>query len=297
MNNNTSIYIPRVFNNIKPDMIKRIIENLNLGLVDRIDVIPRKYSLNSYMAFIYMKHWNMENAATLNLIERIYDQSREARIIYDDPWYWIVLPNKNHFDKKNMSNVNVNMEHNDNGQVIRLIESLQQRVYKLEQDILEIKNKDPISDDISYITQMSNITIVNDDLNEELNEELDEELDNMIVDVDDICEDKTPMVLENDNMILSSPPVICRQLPSSSVYASVVQSPRVLDYSKKGYVAYKYPKSNTKPASIDNSNSLFSRNFIDDFRVNVDIDEYDPNHFCPSWADCCSKNLSKRTVM
>jgi hypothetical protein len=46
------------------------------------------------MAFIHMEHWE-ENALVENFQDRIKSSDKEARIVYDDPKYWIILPNKN----------------------------------------------------------------------------------------------------------------------------------------------------------------------------------------------------------
>ena len=44
-------------------------------------------------AYIHFHAWH-NNHATVNLQARVLDPAQEARIVYDDPWYWIVLENK-----------------------------------------------------------------------------------------------------------------------------------------------------------------------------------------------------------
>ena len=91
-----SLYIPRVFLNITEEKIREVFERLELGEIERIDLVPRPYTsgtISANMAFIYFKYWS-QTVSAQNLASRIMDPRREARIVYDDPWYWILLPNR-----------------------------------------------------------------------------------------------------------------------------------------------------------------------------------------------------------
>ena len=99
-----SIYIPRVFGNLDEEYIKSVFEKLDLGRVRRVDLVPRQNPVdefggassteNSNMAFVHFWEWH-DNTSSLNFREKVLDSEREARIVYDDPWYWIVLENRN----------------------------------------------------------------------------------------------------------------------------------------------------------------------------------------------------------
>lgn len=98
-----SIYIPRVYANIPTHFIAETFESLNIGAVDRVEAIPRPGDKTTYMAFVYFSSWNVENKAAVHLAERINSPSSDtpqARIVYDDPWYWILLPNKSKKEEK-----------------------------------------------------------------------------------------------------------------------------------------------------------------------------------------------------
>lgn len=91
----TSVYIPRVFSNIHPNVIRYTFESQNIGVVDHIQVVQRpkkKGKSSTYMAFVYFNKW-FNNQSAINLAERIMDPEKQARVVYDDPYYWIVLPN------------------------------------------------------------------------------------------------------------------------------------------------------------------------------------------------------------
>ena len=95
INQSLSLYIPRVFANITAERMTRVFEDLNFGYVSRVDLIQKEnengQSYNS--AYVHFSEW-FDNTSNRSFQERVLDPSREARIVYDDPWYWIVLENK-----------------------------------------------------------------------------------------------------------------------------------------------------------------------------------------------------------
>lgn len=93
---NISIYIPRVFANISKERMIGIFNLLDIGVVKDIDFIAKftnkgdKYN----SAYVHFDYW-YDNISNQNLQDRLLNQSdKETRIVYDDPWYWIVLENK-----------------------------------------------------------------------------------------------------------------------------------------------------------------------------------------------------------
>jgi len=93
---NISIYIPRVFSNISKERMESIFELLSIGKVKNIDFIAKLTSngqkYNS--AYVHFDYW-YDNISNQNLQNRLLNHSdKETRIVYDDPWYWIVLENK-----------------------------------------------------------------------------------------------------------------------------------------------------------------------------------------------------------
>jgi hypothetical protein len=89
-----SVCIPRIFNNIPTSKIVDTFNSLQLGQVESIDIVFKKGNNDKIvkMAFIYFKKWYTNVSAT-NLRNKIEDPFCEAKLIYDDPWYWIILPN------------------------------------------------------------------------------------------------------------------------------------------------------------------------------------------------------------
>ena len=126
-----SLYIPRVFLNITEEKIREVFERLELGEIERIDLVPRPYTsgtISANMAFIYFKYWS-QTVSAQNLASRIMDPRREARIVYDDPWYWILLPNRRpHLAKP--------AESDHIGALKSIIQNLSTRIEILEKNVL-----------------------------------------------------------------------------------------------------------------------------------------------------------------
>ena len=90
-----SLCIPRIFNNIPDKKITSTFENLNLGKIKDIDIIYKigRDGSTFKMAFVHFESWNYYNSAAVNLRMQIEDPNMVAKIVYDDPWHWILLPN------------------------------------------------------------------------------------------------------------------------------------------------------------------------------------------------------------
>jgi len=92
---NMSIYIPHVFANFTPEYIADFFEKMLIGSVSHVDLVS-KMDRNEQpynAAYIHFNHWYPGTANT-NLQAKIRDPTQEARVIHDEPWFWILLENK-----------------------------------------------------------------------------------------------------------------------------------------------------------------------------------------------------------
>ena len=73
-----------------------IFKELNLCDIFHIDLVEKENEKGSAynMAFIYVEKW-YDNQSSLNFYEKVLDDDKQARVVYDDPWFWIVLKNFN----------------------------------------------------------------------------------------------------------------------------------------------------------------------------------------------------------
>jgi hypothetical protein len=82
--------IPRVYPNISESRIRKIFDELNMGTLDRIDIITKQSEKGEQFnrVFVHFARWNnSENACTAR--ERLLN-GKEIKIIYDEPWFWKV---------------------------------------------------------------------------------------------------------------------------------------------------------------------------------------------------------------
>jgi hypothetical protein len=80
--------IPRVYSNISETRIRGIFDDLNLGQLDRIDIVNKNNDKGEKFnrVFIHFRRWNdTENA---NIARERLLNGKEIKIIYDDPWFW-----------------------------------------------------------------------------------------------------------------------------------------------------------------------------------------------------------------
>lgn len=124
-----SICIPHVYNNISNRRIYDVFNNYNLGTVSSIDV-KRRTGTDRHLyktVFVHFSEWNVNNVSAVNLKNMIDDPNMEAKLVYDDPWYWVLLPNSTtnkHLNKlaacnsshvnrvaSTMKNKNMSLEH------------------------------------------------------------------------------------------------------------------------------------------------------------------------------------------
>lgn len=89
-----SFYIPHVFSNLSKEIVTQTFEE-QIGKVNYIDFVSHfgqdGRSYNS--AYVHMDCIH-DTIFANNFVARVVDTNIEARLVYDEPWYWIVLENK-----------------------------------------------------------------------------------------------------------------------------------------------------------------------------------------------------------
>lgn len=98
---NLSVFITRIHrDDANEEYIKRVFYEQEIAHVRRIDFIKRRDTGEHkrtvyYQAKIYFHYW-FKNEIAYNLQQRILNPNNYGgRVVYADPWYWIVLKNKN----------------------------------------------------------------------------------------------------------------------------------------------------------------------------------------------------------
>jgi hypothetical protein len=93
-NNQLSLYIPHVFPNFTKEYIAEVFQYMGFGLISHVDLVSKldKHGKAYNAAYIHFVYW-YDSSATRNFQEKILDPNRDAKIVHDDPWFWIVLEN------------------------------------------------------------------------------------------------------------------------------------------------------------------------------------------------------------
>lgn len=89
-----SLYISHVFPNIHKKRIAQLFEKLYLARIKGINFVPKmgKDGKPYNSAYIHIDYW-FDNQSAKNFQEKIRSDAKEALLVYDDPWYWIVNEN------------------------------------------------------------------------------------------------------------------------------------------------------------------------------------------------------------
>ena len=94
LNNTLSLYIPHVFPNVNEERVKAIFNSLDIGDVSHVDFIKKHGKDGQIYNSLYI-HFNIwyNNKGAANFQENVLNPNKEAKLVYDDPWYWVVLEN------------------------------------------------------------------------------------------------------------------------------------------------------------------------------------------------------------
>jgi len=94
INQQLSLFVPYMFANITEARVSKVFSALLLGEVSRVDFVPKtdKNGKSYNAAYIHFNLW-YDSDTVAHFQERVTNSEKEARIVYDEPWYWIVLEN------------------------------------------------------------------------------------------------------------------------------------------------------------------------------------------------------------
>ena len=153
INQHLSLMIPRVFPQwIDEATIISIFERQHIGRVGKVsikrkaDEPGRDYPI--YQAYIYFSVW-YDNEIAYNFQQRIFGPKKQARVVYDDPWFWVVFENKK-----------------------RRLSPTDKRMLRIDaQQYADQMNVEDLNDQVEQIRDEAELNI--DELNERMNAEMD----------------------------------------------------------------------------------------------------------------------------
>ena len=94
--NNISLYIPYLQRNVTEEMIKSVFLKEKIGIVKRVDFIPKLNKKNQLYncAFVHFEYW-FENKKNIQLQRRLKNTEIDTRIIHNNNpmLYWTIKEN------------------------------------------------------------------------------------------------------------------------------------------------------------------------------------------------------------
>lgn len=84
----TSVCIPRVDSTVTRNSIEKIIYNMNIGTIERLNEIPLRNDPSHKRVIMKIK-WNTKNMKTNEILSNLNDMG-SVNLVYDMPWYWKV---------------------------------------------------------------------------------------------------------------------------------------------------------------------------------------------------------------
>ena len=88
-----SLCIPRVFANISKERVEAVFRKLDIGEVERVDVVSRTDDKGETWkrVFVHLK-WNDSELAKSARVRLLC--GNDVKVIYEDPWFWKVSANR-----------------------------------------------------------------------------------------------------------------------------------------------------------------------------------------------------------
>lgn len=91
-----SLIIPVVAPNIDAGFIARTFYKLEIATIKQITLLAVCDTVDAYCAYIEIGHWH-DTESAYHFIERLRNPNKEARIVYDDPSWWVIFENTDNY--------------------------------------------------------------------------------------------------------------------------------------------------------------------------------------------------------
>lgn len=91
--NDISLCIPRVETKTTINKIRETINNLSLGIIEKVDIVPIKQNEQNYKkVFIHFKYW-FDTERTKQIHNSLLN-GKIIKVVYDQPFFWKISINK-----------------------------------------------------------------------------------------------------------------------------------------------------------------------------------------------------------
>lgn len=92
---NISLFVPHVYSNFTSAMVMEVFNGLHIGEVKSVDLVTKIGSDSKHYNAVYVHFTSWyDTKVAHDFQKRLLDPKQEVKVMYDYPWYWIVLENK-----------------------------------------------------------------------------------------------------------------------------------------------------------------------------------------------------------
>jgi hypothetical protein len=92
---NISLFVPHVYSNFTSAKVMEVFNGLHIGEVKSVDLVSKMGSDSKHYNAVYVHFTTWyDTKVARDFQERLLDPTKEVKVMYDHPWYWIVLENK-----------------------------------------------------------------------------------------------------------------------------------------------------------------------------------------------------------
>lgn len=95
----TRVMIPYVEKHISAKYIRNVFKRLEIAKISNVDIQPHEYNSDYNRVVMHVDEW-YDNECAYNLIRRIKSTTHEARIMHDEPNWWILRETPSISEKK-----------------------------------------------------------------------------------------------------------------------------------------------------------------------------------------------------
>ena len=100
VNQELSLYIPRVFKTITAEFIVKYFADKLLGKVNKVDYIQIEKDGQKFCSvYIHFEEW-FENEFVIQFQQEIEGPKKQIKVLYNNPYFWIVLKNNSKKTRK-----------------------------------------------------------------------------------------------------------------------------------------------------------------------------------------------------
>ena len=92
---NISLFVPHIYSNFTSAKVSEVFNGLHIGEVKSVDLVPKMDSNGKHYnaVYIHFTSWHDTKIAH-DFQKQLLGPKKEVKVMYDHPWYWIVLENK-----------------------------------------------------------------------------------------------------------------------------------------------------------------------------------------------------------